>query len=106
MYALNGSKGACLRFQISATVTLVSTKAEYCLRNADTNWVKLSIEFSSSPANHSRAAPVRFSAKKRQYPGYFSLPVRCALDIARRKARTWDFGSVFPAYSGNFSFPT
>ena len=88
MYALNGSKGACLRFQRSASVTLFSMKTEYCLRNVDTNWVKLSIEFSSSPANHSRAAPVRFSAKKRQYPASFSSSVRCAFDIARRKART------------------
>ena len=66
MYALNGSKGACLRFQRSASVTLVSMKTEYCLRNVDANWVKLSIEFSYNPANHSREAPVRFSAKKRQ----------------------------------------
>ena len=51
MYALNGSKGARLRFQRSASVTLVSMKAEYYLRNVDTNWVKLSIEFSSRPAN-------------------------------------------------------
>ena len=29
MYALNGSKGACLRFQRSASVTLVSMKTEY-----------------------------------------------------------------------------
>ena len=65
MYALNGSKCACLRFQRSASVTFVSMKAEYCLRNVDTNWVKLSIEISSRPANHSRAAPVRFLAKKR-----------------------------------------
>ena len=65
IYALNGSKGSCLRFQMSASVTLVSMKTEYCLRNVDTNWVKLSIEFSSRPAKHSRAAPVRFSAKKR-----------------------------------------
>ena len=65
MYALNGSKGACLRFQRSVSVTLVSMKTEYCLRNADNNWVKLSIEFSSRPANHSSAAPVRFLAKKR-----------------------------------------
>ena len=105
MYALKGLKGACLRFQRSASVTLVSMKTEYCYRNVDTNWVKLSIEFSSSPTNHSSAAPVRFSTKKRQYPASFSSSVRCALDIARRKARTWSFGSVVPAYSGNFSFP-
>lgn len=66
MYTLNGSKGACLRFHRSASVTLVSIKTEYCLKNGHTSWVKLSIEFSSRPANHSRAALVRFSAKKRQ----------------------------------------
>ena len=32
--------------------------------------------------------------------------MKCALDIAKWKARTWAFGTVFPAYSGNFSFPT
>ena len=66
MYALNGLKGACLRFQRSASVTLLYMKTKYCLRNVDTNWVKLSIEFSSRPENHSKAAPVRFLAKKRQ----------------------------------------
>ena len=30
MYTLNGSKDACLRFQRSASVTLVSMKTEYC----------------------------------------------------------------------------
>ena len=66
MYSFNGSKGACLRFQRSALVTLVSMKTEYCLRKLDTNWVKLSIEFSSRSANYSKVALVRFSAKKRQ----------------------------------------
>ena len=37
MYVLNGSKGACLRFQRSASVTFVSMKTEYYLRNVHTN---------------------------------------------------------------------
>ncbi|CAN6860425.1 unnamed protein product, partial [Brassica oleracea] len=45
MYALSGSKGACLRFQRSASVTLVSMKIEYCFRNVDTNWVNDTITF-------------------------------------------------------------
>ena len=51
LYTFNGSKGACLRFQRSASVTLVSMKTEYCLRNIDTNWVKLTCEpFKGGPS--------------------------------------------------------
>lgn len=64
MYVLRGSNGTCLRFHISVSVALVSIKAEYCFRKADTSWVKLSIEFPSRPANHYRAGPEGFLRKR------------------------------------------
>lgn len=82
-------------------VVLVSMNNEPCFRNADTSCVKLSTDFSSKPANHSKAEPVRFSAKNRKYPTYFSSSLRCALDIASLKAWIWDLGSEFPEYSWN-----
>lgn len=66
LYDLRGSNGACLRFDRLASVILVSMKTEYFLKNADTSWMKLSMEFPSSLANNNRASLVRFLAKKRQ----------------------------------------
>lgn len=88
-----------MRFQRSASVALFLMNTEYCFRKAETNCVKLSIGFSSKPANQSRAEPVRFSSNKRQYPASFSSLLRCAIDTASLKARIWAFTSVIPEFT-------
>ncbi|XP_013713649.1 keratin, type II cytoskeletal 2 epidermal-like [Brassica napus] len=68
MYALSGSKSACLRFQRSASVTLVSMKTEYCFRNVGTNWESGSVK-KRSYGSMQRRSSGGGSVKKRSSGG-------------------------------------
>ena len=62
----NGSSSRCDRLQRSTSEVSLSKNKGYCLRNSDANCRKLPIEFLFRRENHSSAAPLKISTKRRQ----------------------------------------